>query len=158
MSLKKTLSRGFDCALLYLLSQICYIGLFKLFGIDPRVLVPEKIDRIEYTLDMVFFITIIMPVIEEVLFRGPIRYLVYSKSSKYKVLIMLFVTSVLFGFLHIYNYDNPYGIPAAVYSGSKVIGGAIFGLAVIKYNSLAVSIVAHCLVNSILTALILTKI
>jgi len=153
MPLKKVLGRGIICGLLSFLSQICCLVFLKLFGID--LFVPEKIDRLENTLTTVLLVLIVAPVVEEFVFRGPLWCLVDLKRPRYLILTALAVTSILFGLVHVSNYDSPYSISAIAYVVMKTIQGVIFGAAVIKYNSLAVSITAHCFVNSGLAVFVL---
>lgn len=80
-----------------------------------------------------FAFVIIGPAVEEFIFRGVLLHLC---AAKYKVSSSIFISSLLFGLLHL----NPIG--ASAY-------GAFFALLYIKYHSLFVPIYAHIINNAI---------
>lgn len=109
---------------------------------------PEKLDRMPITIETTLMVILAAPLIEELLFRGPLRLcLIFYKQNALPTYMIWLLSSLLFGFVHIYNFDNSYSATALIYGFTKILCGLVFGWCVIKNRSLFCSILAHFMVN-----------
>lgn len=84
---------------------------------------------------------IMVAFVEEVTYRHEGMYV--FKSNKLLLILMLIVSSILFGFSHYYNFNGSF-----LASGPYVVAGAILGISYLISNNIWVPIVAHILFNS----------
>lgn len=157
MNLKKIVKAGIRGGIINSLTQFTSITLLGIFGlIDQNKLGDAPIINLPNTV----VICIVVPIIEELLFRGPLRLLLFwKKCPPWTKYAMFFLTSVMFGYLHIYNYSDPFSVDAAAYAFIKVVSGFVLGWTVIESSSLLASMINHSFLNStVVTMLTIQKI
>lgn len=96
---------------------------------------------------------IVAPIVEELIFRGPIYFVVKSaiennepEEMKSSIFIMILLLGVTFGLMHITNI-KPFTWGAIWYAMARIPTGIIYGWVVYRTKSLIPTIIAHGLVN-----------
>ncbi|WP_169630310.1 CPBP family intramembrane glutamic endopeptidase [Flavobacterium sp. ASW18X] len=102
----------------------------------------------EYSgLQLLLFAVVLAPILEEVIFRGPLYF--FRKWSRFKY--VFYLLSFLFGIMHMFNYQNYddalWFAPLLV--APQLVTGIFLGYARIKLG-LLYSIALHALFNGIL--------
>ena len=134
-----------------------------LYLLSKNNLIPEDIERINYAdntlLKSLMVIAVFVPILEEVIFRLPIRYnklYRYFISAKvWAVLfkILVYLIPLLFGFVHLSNFGDltiPLILMSPVLIGSQIIGGYLYTFLRVKFN-FASAVVTHMLWNLVLS-------
>ena len=140
--------RGFYIVVFF---NITLSGILYYIGIDtpqPKVVIADI--PVYYR---VLISVLVGPVVEEIIFRGPLLVVLAWKSRPAWLLSStLITTSVLFGAVHLGNYEM---LTAGAYAAVLVpcVAGFVLGSVVIKSGSLFASIMAHSF-NNTLVALI----
>jgi len=150
----------------YVLFVFCMDVLLNIFLFIPLLYLIDSIEplitelRIDYTFNTfastLLFIGILIPIIEEVLFRSWLRYntlvsSIFSKSRWDKIFKYLVYTSIIvFGLVHSSNYLNHslffyFTIPFIV--ATQTIGGILFTFIRVKFNLIS-SILLHSTWNT----------
>lgn len=84
---------------------------------------------------------LIIAVIEEMAYRKNGMY--DFKSNKAFLITMLFISSILFGFSHYYNFEGSF-----LATGPYIIAGFILGISYLVSKNVWVPIISHLIFNS----------
>lgn len=125
------------------------IAVLITMGIDIGEHMMEKIEQ-SYSPALLFFMAVVLaPLIEELIFRGP---MVYFKNSKYFKLVFWTFT-LIFGFYHITNYERTTAtlVLAPLLVLPQIVIGGILGFIRIRFG-LSWAVGLHSAYNFILLA------
>lgn len=105
---------------------------------------------------------LIAPVLEEMMFRMPLallanilyyKNLFSNKVNRIIVMVLFFISSIIFGMLHITNHEFSDNIPfiqIVLYTLPQILGGTILGFICLNYRyGLFLAILAHGIYNFI---------
>jgi membrane protease YdiL (CAAX protease family) len=96
-----------------------------------------------WILSIAFIDVIFIGVIEEFVFRGMIFRLIYDKHG---VVLSVFLSSLMFGLMHLLNWFNHHNLNAAFYNTIWAIGIGVFLAAIlIRTGSILIPVIWHAL-------------
>lgn len=134
-----------------------------LYLLSKNNLIPEDFERINYTdntlLKSLMVIAVFVPLLEEIIFRFPIRYnklyryFISAKVWDFLFKILVYIIPLLFGFVHLSNFGDltlPLILMSPVLIGSQIIGGYLYTFLRVKFN-FASAVVTHMLWNLVLS-------
>ncbi|WP_175623206.1 CPBP family intramembrane glutamic endopeptidase [Chryseobacterium schmidteae] len=134
-----------------------------LYLLSKNNLIPEDFERINYTdntlLKSLMVIAVFVPLLEEIIFRFPIRYnklyryFISAKLWDFLFKILVYIIPLLFGFVHLSNFGDltlPLILMSPVLIGSQIIGGYLYTFLRVKFN-FASAVVTHMLWNLVLS-------
>lgn len=134
-----------------------------LYLLSKNNLIPEDFERINYTdntlLKSLMVIAIFVPLLEEIIFRFPIRYnklyryFISAKVWDFLFKILVYIIPLLFGFVHLSNFGDltlPLILMSPVLIGSQIIGGYLYTFLRVKFNFVS-AVVTHMLWNLVLS-------
>lgn len=126
-------------------------------------LVPEDFENISYKdnqiVSAIIVISVLVPFIEELIFRLPLRYnkfyklLITRKSWNYIFKILVYTVPFVFGLVHLSNYGNitlSLLKIAPILVGSQIIGGYLYTFLRVRFNFIS-ALISHCLWNFLLS-------
>lgn len=134
-----------------------------LYLLSKNNLIPEDFERINYTdntlLKSLMVIAVFVPLLEEIIFRFPIRYnklyryFISAKVWDFLFKILVYIIPLLFGFVHLSNFGDltlPLILMSPVLIGSQIIGGYLYTFLRVKFNFVS-AVVTHMLWNLVLS-------
>lgn len=134
-----------------------------LYLLSKNNLIPEDFERINYTdntlLKSLMVIAVFVPLLEEIIFRFPIRYnklyryFISAKVWDFLFKILVYIIPLLFGFVHLSNFGDltlPLILMSPVLVGSQIIGGYLYTFLRVKFNFVS-AVVTHMLWNLVLS-------
>ena len=149
---------GFEMCLLYFVLVPLY------YLMEPLVSVKEELDYKDDTLFMSVILSIILaPVLEEIGLRlilrrnFPIKYIFSQKLWDKIFPFLVYVSSVIFGFIHLTNYINDgfwFYVFSPIIIASQLIGGFVIVFIRVRYNFFY-GILYHALWNMLMTFIML---
>lgn len=147
-----------------LVDFIAFLLIFPLlYYLLKNNLVPEDYENIIYKdnqiVSAIIVISVLVPLIEEMIFRLPLRYNKFYKlfitreSWNYIFKILVYTIPFLFGFVHLSNYGNitlSLLKIAPILVGTQIIGGYLYTFLRVRFNFIS-ALIPHCLWNFLLS-------
>lgn len=133
------------CIMLGVLLPVFVIAIYIIFvpGVFYWTPIGKVTDYSAMLIEAVFIGGIVAPIVEEMMFRGVLLKYIEVKTNR---VWAIGVTSVLFGFIHLFNgklVDLDFVL--LVVGGTMV--GVMFGITVYTFNSIWASVILHALWN-----------
>ena len=126
--------------------NILFHVLFSIIAKIFSIYVPP--DDILNNLNIKLFIEvlIIAPVLEELMFRGPIYFCARFEIKKETIFLLIFILGFIFGLAHITNLDP--GTEGKIwYAVPRILSGVIYGWVTYRSKSLIPAILSHSWIN-----------